>query len=103
MGKLYVAYGSNLNLSQMAYRCPSARIYGAGQLNNWELVYRGSMVMVDTGKSKKKAMVDSMDRSRMPGKPSASYIETIRKGYLDNDLDMSIFEESLRKNKFECS
>ena len=41
MGKLYIAYGSNLNLSQMAIRCPSATVYGKGILNNWELVYRG--------------------------------------------------------------
>lgn len=39
--KLYVAYGSNLNLNQMAYRCPSAKIYRTGILNNWELLYRG--------------------------------------------------------------
>lgn len=39
--KLYIAYGSNLNLSQMAYRCPSAKIYGTGILNNWELLYKG--------------------------------------------------------------
>jgi gamma-glutamylcyclotransferase (GGCT)/AIG2-like uncharacterized protein YtfP len=42
MRKLYVAYGSNLNIPQMALRCPTARIYGAGVLNNWELLYRGS-------------------------------------------------------------
>ncbi len=41
MGKLYIAYGSNLNLVQMATRCPSATIFGIGQLNNWELLYRG--------------------------------------------------------------
>ncbi len=41
MGKLYIAYGSNLNLAQMAARCPSASIYAAGLLNNWELVYGG--------------------------------------------------------------
>lgn len=42
MGKLYIAYGSNLNLSQMALRCPTARVYSAGLLNNWELIFRGS-------------------------------------------------------------
>lgn len=42
MKKLYIAYGSNLNLSQMAVRCPSAKIYAKGMLNNWKLVYRGS-------------------------------------------------------------
>ena len=26
MSKLYVAYGSNLNLKQMAYRCPTATL-----------------------------------------------------------------------------
>lgn len=39
--KYYVAYGSNLNLSQMALRCPTARIYASGYINNWELLYRG--------------------------------------------------------------
>lgn len=43
MGRLYVAYGSNLNLSQMAARCPSACIYAKGVLNDWALVYRGSL------------------------------------------------------------
>lgn len=42
MGKLYIAYGSNLHLGQMASRCPSATIYAKGQLNNCELIYRGS-------------------------------------------------------------
>ena len=42
MGKLYIAYGSNLNLAQMAARCPSATVYSKGVLNNWDLVYRGS-------------------------------------------------------------
>ena len=42
MGKLYVAYGSNLNIEQMARRCPTARVYGVGVLNNWELLFRGN-------------------------------------------------------------
>jgi len=42
VSKLYVAYGSNLNKEQMARRCPTAKIYGTGFLNNWELIYRGS-------------------------------------------------------------
>ena len=42
MGKLYIAYGSNLNLAQMAVRCPSAKIYAKGILNNWELIFRGT-------------------------------------------------------------
>lgn len=42
MWKLYIAYGSNLNLHQMAFRCPSASIYAKGVLHNWELLFRGT-------------------------------------------------------------
>lgn len=40
--KLYIAYGSNLNLLQMKHRCPTARVIGASELKNYELVFRGS-------------------------------------------------------------
>lgn len=39
---LYVAYGSNLNLSQMSQRCPGARPLGAGELPGWKLAFRGA-------------------------------------------------------------
>ena len=39
--KLYFAYGSNLNLSQMAQRCPNARQLGSAYFQNWRLVFRG--------------------------------------------------------------
>lgn len=147
MGKLYIAYGSNLNLRQMAARCPSATVYAAGRLNNWELVFRGSPgnshatirrkkgssvpvlvwsispsdeyqldiyegypkyyykqnIMVDIAGKKRKAMVYIMDRSRCPGAPSQYYINTIRQGYMDNDLDMSYFDSSLELNSIECN
>jgi len=38
--KLYFAYGSNLNLQQMAYRCPDAKIVGPVTLDNYELLFR---------------------------------------------------------------
>ena len=146
MGKLYIAYGSNLNPAQMAARCPSASVYAKGVLNNWSLVYRGTKtnshatiirkqgstvpvlvwdiqpddekrldvyegypryyfkqnVMVDIDGRKKKAMVYIMDERQLPGRPSANYIDTIRQGYIDNDMDISIFEESLETNSIEC-
>lgn len=39
--KYYLAYGSNLNLSQMKYRCPNARPIGNINLKNYRLVYKG--------------------------------------------------------------
>ena len=40
--KIYLAYGSNLHLGQMAYRCPDATIVGATELKNWRLMFKGS-------------------------------------------------------------
>ena len=39
--KLYVAYGSNLNKGQMKYRCPTAKYVGAGELQGYELQFKG--------------------------------------------------------------
>lgn len=36
---LYVAYGSNMNLEQMAYRCPNSKVVGSGKLCGWNLVF----------------------------------------------------------------
>ena len=47
--KLYLAYGSNLNKRQMAYRCPTARPVGSAMIYGWELVFRG---VADIVKSK---------------------------------------------------
>lgn len=40
--KYYVAYGSNLNKSQMKYRCPHSTPVCAGELHDYELLFRGS-------------------------------------------------------------
>lgn len=36
---LYVAYGSNMNLEQMSYRCPKSRIIGNGIIKGWKLIF----------------------------------------------------------------
>jgi gamma-glutamylcyclotransferase (GGCT)/AIG2-like uncharacterized protein YtfP len=38
---IYMAYGSNLNLKQMAYRCPNAEPLGHMMLPDYKLVFRG--------------------------------------------------------------
>lgn len=40
--KLYLAYGSNLNLRQMQYRCPDARVVGTAILQDYKLLFRGN-------------------------------------------------------------
>lgn len=39
--KLYIAYGSNLNIRQMKMRCPAAKLIGTDELKNYRLVFRG--------------------------------------------------------------
>lgn len=40
--KYYIAYGSNLNVRQMAYRCPDARVIGTTWLEDMQLLFKGS-------------------------------------------------------------
>lgn len=42
MKRLYIAYGSNLNVRQMETRCPNAKILGTAKLKGWELLFKGS-------------------------------------------------------------
>ena len=42
MTKFYAAFGSNTNLEQMAYRCPTAKVYSAGWIRDYHLVFQGT-------------------------------------------------------------
>jgi hypothetical protein len=44
--RLYIAYGSNLNLLQMANRCPTAKPMGTVALNDYELLFREGVATV---------------------------------------------------------
>lgn len=39
--KLYLAYGSNLSLGQMAHRCPDSHVAGKAELPGYRLLFRG--------------------------------------------------------------
>ena len=44
--KIYIAYGSNLNLKQMKRRCPDAEVIGTASLQDYELEFRGVATIV---------------------------------------------------------
>ena len=46
--RFYIAYGSNLNLGQMAKRCPTAQTVKATYLRNYRLMFRGKGTAVAT-------------------------------------------------------
>lgn len=39
---LYIAYGSNMDIDQMYYRCPHASYVGTAVLDGWRLMFKGS-------------------------------------------------------------
>ena len=55
----YIAYGSNLNLPQMAFRCPTAEVAGKSELKGYELLFRG-------GRRGTFATVEPKDGSSVP-------------------------------------
>ena len=40
--RLYLAYGSNLSLEQMALRCPDALPVGTAEISGYHLLFKGS-------------------------------------------------------------
>lgn len=42
MKKYYLAYGSNLNVQQMKYRCPDAKSVGTAWIKDYQLLFKGS-------------------------------------------------------------
>lgn len=42
MKRYYLAYGSNLNVRQMAWRYPTAKAVGTAIIKDYELLFKGS-------------------------------------------------------------
>lgn len=42
MKRYYLAYGSNLNVDQMRWRCPDARALGTAEIADYRLLFKGS-------------------------------------------------------------
>lgn len=42
MKRYYLAYGSNLNVGKMGYRCPTATIVGTAVIKDYRLMFKGS-------------------------------------------------------------
>ena len=40
--RYYIAYGSNLNIEQMKFRCPTAKVVGISEIPDYRLLFKGS-------------------------------------------------------------
>lgn len=49
---LYVAYGSNMNLEQMAFRCPNSKVVCNGKMYGWKLTFNIHADVIKTNDNK---------------------------------------------------
>ena len=88
MSKLYVAYGSNLNMMQMGWRCPTASVVGTGKIIDYKLTFRRVATIEPSVKSEVPVAVwkieDSDEKAldRYEGYPSL-----YRKEMIDVEMD----------------
>lgn len=95
MSKYYLAYGSNLNVRQMAHRCPTAEVVGSVMLPNYELnfcgTYTGYLTVVQVQGSKVPLgvwKIEEQDEKRLDmyeGYPS-TYSKVYVPLKIDNDV-----------------
>lgn len=59
--RLYIAYGSNINLEQMAHRCPNSKIVSKEMLKGYEHEFRGVATIVPNDKSEVPILIWEID------------------------------------------
>ena len=99
--KLYLAYGSNLNLRQMAHRCPGAELLGYTYLENTRLILPLYAMDGTLRPGSIDAMAYRLPCSSPAGLPIPYYIRICREGYLDFGFDPAYLDQALTATKEE--
>ena len=64
--QLYIAYGSNINLKQMAYRCPNSKVVGRSEIKGYELEFRGVATIVPKENASVPVLIWELDERDLP-------------------------------------
>ena len=64
--QLYIAYGSNINLEQMAYRCPHSKVVGTSEIKNFELEFRCVATIVPKENASVPVLIWELDERDLP-------------------------------------
>lgn len=64
--QLYIAYGSNINLEQMAFRCPHSKVIGVSEIKNFELEFRGVATIVPKENASVPVLIWELDERDLP-------------------------------------
>ena len=63
---LYIAYGSNINLPQMAFRCPHSKVIGTAMVKGWEVEFRGVATIVPKPNTEVPVLLWELDPRDIP-------------------------------------
>ncbi|MBQ6632980.1 MAG: gamma-glutamylcyclotransferase [Ruminococcus sp.] len=63
---LYIAYGSNINLPQMTFRCPHSKVVGTAVVKGWELEFRGVATIVPKPNAEVPVLLWELDPRDIP-------------------------------------
>lgn len=64
--QLYIAYGLNINLEQMAFRCPHSRVMGTSEIKDFELEFRGVATIVPKKCATVPVLIWELDERDLP-------------------------------------
>lgn len=64
--QLYIAYGSNINLEQMAFRCPHSKVVGTSEIKGYELEFRGVATIVPKENASVPVLIWELDDRDLP-------------------------------------
>ena len=64
--QLYIAYGSNINLEQMKYRCPHSKVVGMSEIKGYELEFRGVATIVPKENASVPVLIWELDDRDLP-------------------------------------
>lgn len=64
--QLYIAYGSNINLEQMKYRCPHSRVVGTSEIKGYELEFRSVATIVPKENASVPVLIWELDDRDLP-------------------------------------
>lgn len=64
--QLYIAYGSNINLEQMKYRCPHSKVVGTSEIKDYELEFRSVATIVPKKGATVPVLIWELDEIDLP-------------------------------------
>ncbi len=64
--QLYIAYGSNINLEQMAFMCPHSKVVGTSEIKDFELEFMGVATIVPKENASVPVLIWELDERNLP-------------------------------------